>query len=234
MMLVAPWLTLEHLECDPDIHARMSVALARAVVAMARGQAAEPFLDEACRDGRGTDAYLDCIALKTGALFGVCVEGAALLAGLPVENAASLAEAFKQIGVLFQLQDDVLDLFGDKGRDHAGNDLREGTVSALVVEHLAAYPDDVEELLGLLASPREETSCAQVDEWTRRFTEDGALDAALERISRLAGDVVDAPALQSFPPLRELARGLIEIVLAPIAHLMPLVGDSPAGTEVVK
>jgi geranylgeranyl pyrophosphate synthase len=38
------------------------------------------------------------------------------VAGLSAAEAAALGEAFVELGVLFQLQDDVLDLYGDKGR----------------------------------------------------------------------------------------------------------------------
>ncbi len=58
------------------------------------------------------------------------------------------------------MQEDVLDLFGDRGRDTAGSDLREGKISAMVVENLALHPANRDWLLGLLHQPRAATDAA--------------------------------------------------------------------------
>src|SRR5207253_5923232 len=64
--------------------------------------------------------YATCVEGKTSALFALPVEGAAIVAGSSLEHAAALAAACRPLGLLFQIQDDVLDLFGDNGRDARG------------------------------------------------------------------------------------------------------------------
>ena len=52
--------------------------------------------------------------------------GAALLAGNSKEDAHALATPFTSLGILFQMQDDVLDLFGNKGRAEVGPEFNDG------------------------------------------------------------------------------------------------------------
>lgn len=219
LMLVLPWVAIDELRAPALARAHISGALGRAVAAMARGQADEPFLLDACRTGRARAGYTRCIAGKTGALFGVPVEGAAYLAGEPAADARALGDVFARIGVLFQLQDDVLDLFGDKGRDRPANDLYEGKVSVLVVEHLERHPEDAESLLTLLARSRDATAASEVTRWAERFADGGALKGALGWIADIADEVNTSPALLARPALRALATELVHAVLRPINHL---------------
>jgi geranylgeranyl diphosphate synthase type I len=148
------------------------------------------------------------------------VEGAALLAGRAERDAHDLAEAFCHLGVLFQLQDDVLDLYGNKGRDSPGSDIREGKISALVVEHLALHPGDAPWLRELLAAPRDATPHEDVVTAIARFREGGALAAVLRRIREEAEAALVSSGLRDEPGLGALAEELIQVTLAPIAHLL--------------
>jgi geranylgeranyl diphosphate synthase type I len=154
------------------------------------------------------------------------VHGAALLAGRSPEDAEALSDCFQRVGLLFQIQDDVLDLFGDKGRGEVGGDVREGRVSALVVEHLRLHPDDQPWLVELLGRAREATTEHEVEQVARRFERDGALEAVLDRIVQERAAIADAPALASEPRLREVALALVDLSLAPIAHLFSGWSDS--------
>jgi geranylgeranyl pyrophosphate synthase len=118
------------------------------------------------------------------------------------------------------MQDDVLDLFGDKGRGAPGADLREGKVSALVVEHLGLHPEDRDWLLEVLRAPRHETLQHDVDTAIDRFRTGGALAAVCERIRELSSEAKDASVLRDVPSLRSLICELSERVLLPIAHVM--------------
>jgi geranylgeranyl pyrophosphate synthase len=121
--------------------------------------------------------------------------------------------------VLFQLQDDVLDLYGEKGRGAPGSDLREGKVSALVVEHLMMHPGDGPWLRALLALPRDRTPDDEVLRAMERFRTAGALRGVLGRIRHEAYGMASAPELRGAPALRELAWELACVALKPIAHL---------------
>jgi geranylgeranyl diphosphate synthase, type II len=59
------------------------------------------------------EEYLRMIELKTAALIGGCMELGALVAGAGEDDVSHLGRFGRNIGVAFQLQDDILDTFGD-------------------------------------------------------------------------------------------------------------------------
>lgn len=217
LLLMLPFLALEHLPALPERRWALASATARQAAATVRGQTAELALT--ARRGATWPEYRVAVEGKTGALFGLPVEGAAILAGLDAAEAAALAAPFRGIGVLFQLQDDVLDLYGEKGRERTGSDLREGKVSALVVEHLALHPGEGAWLRALLALPRDATPDDEVRRAMERFRAGGALERVLGRIDREARAVAHSPALDREPGLRALADELVQVALAPVAHV---------------
>jgi geranylgeranyl pyrophosphate synthase len=73
-------------------------------------------------------AYLDRIELKTASLYAACAQGAALLADAEPDHVAALGAFGTNLGMAFQITDDVLDLVGDEedfGKT-VGRDLLEG------------------------------------------------------------------------------------------------------------
>ncbi|HEX2188284.1 MAG TPA: lycopene cyclase family protein [Longimicrobiaceae bacterium] len=214
LLLMLPYLALEGLDAGPDRRWTLALALAGHAAAVVRGQAAELALGPWSE--AGWPEYRAIAEGKTGALFQLPVEGAAVLAGRPADEARRLAGPFRALGLLFQLQDDVLDLFGDKGRGAPGSDLREGKTSALVVEHLALHPADAPWLRALLAAPRCETPQAEVELAMERFRTGGALARVLARIDDAAAEAVRSPALAEEPGLRRLAAELAAVALLPI------------------
>ena len=73
-------------------------------------------------------AYLERIELKTASLYAACAQGAALLADAKPEHVAALGAFGTNLGMAFQITDDVLDLVGDEedfGKT-VGRDLLEG------------------------------------------------------------------------------------------------------------
>ncbi len=214
LLLMLPYLALEHLDTPPGRRWTLARSIAGHATAAVRGQAAEPALDPC--GGAGWEEYRAVAEGKTGALFQLPVEGAALLAGRSPEESRRLASAFRTLGVLFQLQDDVLDVFGEKGRDAPGSDLREGKASALVVEHLTLHPEDGPWLRSLLAAPRHETPQAEVERAVERFRAGGALGRVLGRIDAAAEEALRAPGLSGEPGLRRLAAELAAAALQPI------------------
>jgi geranylgeranyl diphosphate synthase type I len=220
LMLMLPVMMAGAVNVDEAIRFRLCQALARRAAATVRGQAADLSLHDAIdRGGDPVDVYLRCIEGKTGELFALPVEGAALMAGFDVGRAAALAEPFFLLGMLFQLQDDVLDLFGDKGREARGADVKEGKISALVVEHLRLHPGDREWLLAILRAPRDVTSDDDVLAVIDSFEVGGAKDAVLARIAHLATRALNTPAIDDAPELRAIVVEVIGVVLQPIQGL---------------
>lgn len=59
------------------------------------------------------EQYLDMIRLKTAVLLGFCLELGALLGGASIEDADHLRQFGTDVGIAFQLRDDLLDVYGD-------------------------------------------------------------------------------------------------------------------------
>lgn len=68
--------------------------------------------------------YLEMIRLKTAVLLGFGLELGALLAGAPKEDREKLRQCGTDLGIAFQLKDDLLDVFADKkkfGKQQGGD-----------------------------------------------------------------------------------------------------------------
>lgn len=107
---------------DPFVRAELVAALAGASGwgGMAGGQ----MMDMAAEDGGGHDVatITRLQQLKTGALLGAAVEMGAILGRLPDEGRAYLRAYARDIGLAFQIADDLLDAEGDE--ELAGKALR--------------------------------------------------------------------------------------------------------------
>lgn len=105
-------LSMEDTHPDPFVRINLVRTLARASgpAGMAGGQ----MMDIAA----GAEAFdLSSVArlqqLKTGALIGFCIEAAAIMAHLPIEARTGLHGYAHDIGLAFQIADDLLDIEGD-------------------------------------------------------------------------------------------------------------------------
>ena len=65
------------------------------------------------RDDVTEDEYIEMIRLKTSVLLAACVRMGAMLGGAQEPDAKLLYEFGEKIGLAFQLQDDLLDVYGD-------------------------------------------------------------------------------------------------------------------------
>ncbi len=97
---------------DPFVRAELSLELARAAgaVGMAGGQMMDIEADKSSFD-LPTVSRLQ--ALKTGAMIGFCVEAGAILGRMPPEGRVPLRAYARDIGLAFQIADDILDVEGD-------------------------------------------------------------------------------------------------------------------------
>lgn len=65
------------------------------------------------RDDVTEDEYIEMIRLKTSVLLAACVQMGAMLGGASDSDSRLLYEFGEKIGLAFQLQDDLLDVYGD-------------------------------------------------------------------------------------------------------------------------
>jgi geranylgeranyl pyrophosphate synthase len=161
------------------------------------------------------DAWKEVAVRKTGAFFVACLQSAAIAAGAG-EQAIDYGAAYGHLlGLLFQAQDDYLDLVGEKGRRTRGSDLREGKLSFPVVwayENVAG--PETAALRGIVALPRERKTPEVIASATELLERTGALGATAAFLGDLFDQVLAHPLSGIFP---ELAVRL----LAPVAHALP-------------
>jgi geranylgeranyl pyrophosphate synthase len=230
LLLMLPFLAIGELRAPTDARWRLGHALAAAAALTVRGQSLEMELLQMRRFG--WDDWHRAVEGKTGALLGLPVHGAALLAGLDDATAARFAREFASLGTLFQLQDDLLDLTDRKGRGgRRGSDLAEGKVSALVVAHLARHPEDTRDVVALLETPREETSQEAIDDMIRRFHAGGAVDDVRARAERIARTVLASPLLTAVPHLHRVALelvGAMEASMRVVSRALPSEHAAPS------
>ena len=96
------------------------------------------------RDDVRIDEYLRMIELKTSVLFGFGMEAGARIAGASESDARNLYEFGKNLGIAFQIQDDILDTFGTEAQigKRVGNDIlrNKKTYLALRAREMADAP----------------------------------------------------------------------------------------------
>ena len=97
------------------------------------------------------EEYLTMIELKTAVLIAASLKIGAILGGSSQRDAEDLYEFGKNLGIAFQLQDDLLDTYGDPAimGKNRGTDIVDNKKTFLVIRALeAASPDQKEELIG--------------------------------------------------------------------------------------
>jgi geranylgeranyl pyrophosphate synthase len=90
------------------------------------------------------DDYYERIYAKTAAMFVLCTRAAAMLGGADEASLEASGEFGRQVGLAFQIVDDVLDFVGSPGLmgKPAGSDLRQGLFTLPAIYYFEAHPDD--------------------------------------------------------------------------------------------
>jgi octaprenyl-diphosphate synthase len=87
--------------------------------------------------------YLDIIYKKTAHLFGTCLALGAMAAGAPTIQVASLRQVGEQVGMAFQLKDDLLDYGTEDMGKPLSMDLKEGKLTLPLIHALQQAPAQV-------------------------------------------------------------------------------------------
>ena len=208
------------LDVPPALTQRLVDLLARCTISVIGGQVAEFDLKES--DAPTLEGYLAMVRGKTGGLFTLPIVGAALLSSVPSRQLSALATIGDDLGVVFQVQDDVLDLVGDKGRDQRGTDIAEGKIS-LPAAHLleSAGPDAGAELLGILRKPREETTGADITRAIELYEEHGSIRHAIDLIRDQEVEIDACARSLDNPAVHALLTDLTDVFLQPIRPHLP-------------
>jgi octaprenyl-diphosphate synthase len=153
------------------------------------------------------DEHFDLIHRKTACLFSVCMRLGAILGGATAEQEENLAQYGRDLGMAFQLVDDVLDLTASEdvlGKPVA-SDLREGKVTMAVIHALDRCTALERKLIETVLAQRtfDDVAHAQILEILERY---GSLEAATSQATQYAA--LARNAIFSFPD-GEIKRALL-------------------------
>ena len=211
-------LLLHEIDATPSMRLKILKEYAECTTRVISGQVEEFKLKEA--DSLHLTDYFDMVEKKTSALFSLPLVGTARLARAPGSVQRGLAKAALHLGVIFQIQDDLLDLWGNKGRDQPGSDLREGKISILAAHTLCTAPKPLRErLTTILRTPRSQTTPELVSEATAIFERVGSRDHALKEIRLRQGQIEKIRRLAKHPETLKLVIDLSTVFISPIDHL---------------
>jgi heptaprenyl diphosphate synthase len=132
--------------------------------------------------------YLRVVGDKTGSLIATSARFGALLSGANRETVETLTKFGEQIGIAFQLADDVIDIASDSSQSGKtpGTDLREGVPTLVTLNVMASNKAEDAELKELLSAPiHDEVVVQQVLRALR--THDG-LQQARQQLGNVAKD----------------------------------------------
>jgi len=156
---------------------------------------------------RSREGYTRSIEAKTASLFGASTEMAAILAGAGEPQVAALRRFGHELGLAYQIVDDVLDLIGDEAElgKPAGSDLRQGIATLPVLCYLEQAGDD-SPVHAVLAGQDGE---AHVRAAIAAIRASGAIEVTLEEAHAHARHSQEA--LATLPPGNEARQVLCEL-----------------------
>lgn len=93
---------------------------------------------------QGYQQYIQRVSQKTAALFSMTTESGAALSQAPEESIQILTEYGHNLGIAFQIVDDILDFIGTEEElgKPVGSDLAQGTLTLPAIFLLRDYPED--------------------------------------------------------------------------------------------
>jgi heptaprenyl diphosphate synthase len=154
--------------------------------------------------------YLDVLANKTGSLIAASAQLGGMFAGLDEPTIAALCRYAEQVGVAFQISDDILDIASDSDESGKtpGTDLREGVHTLPVLYALRSNDPASARLRELVARPiTDDAEHAEALELLRNSTALAEARATLAECATQAyaalADLPDVPAKAAFEALSQ-------------------------------
>ena len=130
--------------------------------------------------------YMRVVGDKTGSLIATSARFGSMLSGAPREITETLTKFGEQIGIAFQLADDVIDIASESNESGKtpGTDLREGVLTLVTLNVIASGKGEDAELQRLLSAPiNDEETVQQV---LRALRNHDGLSQAREQLSQVA------------------------------------------------
>src|SRR3954454_14720644 len=187
--------------------------LSSAAAVIAEGEVAQ--LAAAKNTATTEDEYLAVIRGKTAELFAAACEVGPVLAERPKDEQAACRSVGMNLGIAFQLVDDVLDYGGKAAKlgKNVGDDFREGKITLPVVLAFRRG-SDVERAFWVRALERGEIGDGDLDHAIHLMTKHRALEDTINRAQHYGAMAVDALALFPASPMKSALEQVVAFCLA--------------------
>lgn len=215
-MLFAALACLDHLQRPAATKQRLSRLVTQGMLTVIRAQVDALRMD-ARRSQDDDDAIVELVRDRTGGLFALAVTGGALLAQAEESSLSLLETIGGHLGVMFQVQDELLGIVGGFSNYRRGATIIDGT-AGIIMRHCLSHCSQAEraELEAIIARGHGQTTDEDIRRAIDLMRTHGSLayGAGLfeSTHTRLMADAVDLPQ----PGLMRLLSGIADIFLAPL------------------
>ncbi len=121
--------------------------------------------------------------LKSGMLLALPVTATMTAGGVSSAQVASASTAMQWLGVAYQIQDDLVDLFGLKDGRPAGVDLREGRVNLPVIYYFQSLENDPLKAAFSSFFKSDMSTTAEIEFWACRIRGSEAVDRSIAHMN---------------------------------------------------
>ncbi|NDK54845.1 polyprenyl synthetase family protein [Pontibacter fetidus] len=160
------------MQVEPDKLAKVLELFSKTAAEVCEGQQLDMNFEQ--RTEVSIPEYIQMITLKTAVLLGFSLELGAILQGAPDADAEHLKAFGDNIGIAFQLRDDLLDVFGDKdkfGKQVGGDILSDKKTFLMLTALEQANPEQLQTIVSWRDKTEETIAGAKVQAITRIYDE---------------------------------------------------------------
>lgn len=165
-----------------DVHFRDLIRIIGSMVRrVSEGQQQDMSFES--RANVGEDEYLHMISGKTAAMFTTCARTGALLSGADQSTVKTMAQWGENVGLCFQLMDDLIDATGDSDTlgKPACSDIIEGKQTLIAIHALQQNPDSLTNFSEVFGSGIEETDREVLDTVVDELRNSGSIQYAHDK-----------------------------------------------------
>jgi len=179
-----PYFMLKDVNIDQEISNQAIKVLAESSLELIDGQAMDIEFEK--RTDVSENEYFEMVKKKTGSLIRCAVKIGGMLGTRDEVRIRALEEYGELVGIAFSIQDDLLDVVGDKeklGKD-IGRDIKQGKKTLVVIHALAnAQSDDADRLMDILGD--KDCSVQDVQEAISILSKTGSIEYARRLVRQL-------------------------------------------------
>ncbi len=165
------------------------------------------------------ELYLKIISDKTASFFAACADGAAVVAASNMKVRKSLSDFAYNMGMAFQITDDILDIMGDE--KNIGKtvfaDLKHNAITLPIIYTLNSGGENARKLEDILKNGLNENSRSDL---RRIFVDSGSIDMSFRKAKKYVMDSIEALQRTGKSPNLETLMDLSMIVIQRIEDII--------------